>query len=196
MKRSYKRWLIGIVIVACALWAGSCATRMIADSSQTLVSEQILEDVTRLAQHGDWFVTRGVHHTDNFVATVTNAPLSHAAIYDAERGEVIEAEGVGIHTTPLAEFLAKSQRVLIIRPMWASDKNSAEAVARAREWVGKGYNFTGLVGLNMPDRYYCTQLVVAAYKPAWEGRPDNPVPPVIQPAQMYHWGKIIYDSGP
>jgi uncharacterized protein YycO len=148
-------------------------------------------------QNGDWLVARGVHLADNLVATVTDKPLSHAAVYDAESDVVIEVDGSGVHTTPLAGFVANSTRVLVIQPMWATPENRAQAVARARQWLGRGYNFTGLIGLSMPERYYCSQLVVQAYEPFIDHGPrQNPIPHIIEPGQLYHWGRIVYDSGP
>jgi uncharacterized protein YycO len=146
-------------------------------------------------QHGDWLVIRGFTPANNMVATVTNMPLSHAAIYDQENDQVVEADGDGVHLTPLTKFVETAQRLLIIRPIWAGPETSRGAVNRAKSWLGAGYNFTGLVGLNMPKRYYCTQLVFKAYEPYITTLP-NPVPHIIAPGQMYHWGRIIFDTGP
>lgn len=181
-------------------WAGlasGCAVRNVTNPEVTITNPGSIAPIRAILRHGDWIVTRGIHKSDNVVASVTNMPLSHAAIYDARHDEVIESEANGVHVTPLVEFLAKSQRVLIMRPMWAtSPAVAAGAVDRARDLIGKGYNFTGLVGLNMPDRYYCTELAVAAYEPFMLDKPDNPIPRIIMPGQMYHWGRILYDSGP
>lgn len=184
-----------ILILLLSLCAG-CAVQPVADPSLPAANAARFSEIRAVLQNGDWLVTRGVHDTDNFVATVTNMPLSHAAIYDAMADEVIEAEGVGVHATTLDDFLCKSARVLVIRPIWATSDNSPQAVAKARGWIGKGYNFTGLLGMNYPDRYYCTQLAVLAYKPFMAEKPGNPLPPVIMPGQMYHWGRIVFDSGP
>jgi uncharacterized protein YycO len=163
---------------------------------RTLAGDAVVHEVREALQHGDWLVTRGVHGTDDFVSTVTNMPLSHAAVYDAVTGSVIEAEAEGVHVTPLPEFVAKSQRLLVLRPMWATPYNRPLAVLRAGSRVGKPYNFTGLLGLNTPGSYYCTQLCLDAYRPHMREKPDNPIPAVIKPGQMYHWGRIVYDSGP
>ena len=185
-----------IPLVCLALLAAGCAVRPLADPDVTLKEPGQVLAVRQALRHGDWLVARGVHAADNLVASVTNMPLSHAAIFDAESEGVIEADGSGVHTTPLADFLANSQRVLVIRPIWSSPGNSRAAVERARSWLGKGYNFTGLVGLDIPERYYCTQVALFAYKPFITEKPDNPIPRIIKPGQMYHWGRIMYDSGP
>lgn len=173
-----------------------CAVKPIIPPSATLSPQEYAAVLRGVLRHGDWLVTRGVHGPDNLVASVTRMPLSHASIYDAEQDVIIEAEGVGIHTTPLVDLVAKSQRVLVIRPMWSTEGSAPEAVERARSWIGQGYNFTGLAGVNSPDRYYCTQVCIEAYRPFITAEPDNPIPRIIPPGNMYFWGRILYDSGP
>lgn len=175
------------------LLCAACAIKPIADPGQIMGGVRMLDEVKQILRHGDWLVIRGVSGPDNLIATATNTPLSHAAIYDAENDQVIEADSTGVHTTPLSKFLGKAQRLLIIRPMWWREY-SFVAVERARSWIGKPYNYTGLLGLNLPDRYYCTQLALRVYGPPH--KPDNPIPLIIEPGQMYHWGTIVYDSGP
>jgi hypothetical protein len=181
-------------IIACAAVFSGCAVKVAIDTNKTSVGTAVT--VKALLTHGDWLVARGIHKTDNLVASLTNMPLSHAAIYDADTNEVIEADGTGVHTISLEDFLAKSHRVMVITPIWANETTRPVAVERARDWLGLGYNYTGLIGLNTPDRFYCTQLAVDAYKEAINANPpQNPLPPVILPGQMYYWGRVIYDSG-
>lgn len=154
-----------------------------------------LREVTRLGQPGDWLVMRGYHATDNLVSAVTAEPFSHVAVLDAERGLVIEAEGRGLHTAPLADFLHRAHRVILMRPLWATTPERQQAaVEKARSLVGRPYDFTGLVGLNVADRYYCSELAVAAYAPH-ASRKDR-LPLVIPPGDMHHWATILWDSGP
>jgi uncharacterized protein YycO len=154
-----------------------------------------LREVTRLGQPGDWLVMRGYHATDNLVSAVTAEPFSHVAVLDAERGLVIEAEGRGLHTAPLADFLHRAHRVILMRPLWATTpERQRAAVEKARSLVGRPYDFTGLVGLNVADRYYCSELAVAAYAPH-ASRKDR-LPLVIPPGDMHHWATILWDSGP
>ena len=154
-----------------------------------------LREVTRLGQSGDWLVMRGYHATDNLVSAVTAEPFSHVAVLDAERGLVIEAEGRGLHTAPLADFLHRAHRVILMRHLWATTPERQQAaVDKARSLVGRPYDFTGLVGLNVADRYYCSELAVAAYAPH-ASRKDR-LPLVIPPGDMHHWATILWDSGP
>lgn len=185
-----------LLLCLLALCLTACAVKPVVPPEAALSPENFAPAIRAHLSHGDWLVTRGVHATDNFVATATNMPFSHAAIYDAEKDEVIESESQGVHTTPFAEFVAKSSRVLVIRPMWRTEGNAKIAVERARSWIGKGYNFTGLVGLDSPDRYYCTQVAMGAYRPFITETPGNPIPKVLSPGRMHHWGRILFDTGP
>lgn len=156
---------------------------------------RMLEAVTRLGQPGDWLVIRGYHATDNLVSTLTNAPFSHAAVLDPERSQVIEAEGVGLHTTPMAGFVKKAQRLMLVRPQWATSvARQHAAVEMARRVVGRPYDFSGLIGISVPDRYYCSELAVAAYAPHVSRSRDH-LPPVVPPDQLHYWGTVIWDSG-
>jgi hypothetical protein len=154
-----------------------------------------LREVTRLGQPGDWLVMRGYHATDNLVSALTAAPFSHVAVLDPELAQVIEAEGKGLHTAPVADFLHRAHRVILMRPMWATTlERQRTAVAKARSLVGRPYDFTGLVGINLPDRYYCSELAVAVYAP-YASRKDR-LPLVIPPGEMHYWATIVWDSGP
>lgn len=155
---------------------------------------RMLEAVRRVGQPGDWLVVRGYHPTDNLVSALTNAPFSHAAVLDPERDQVIEAEGIGLHTTPLADFVKKAQRLMVVRSQWAVDPAvQAQAVEKARSLVGRKYDYTGLAGVNNPERYYCSELAVAVFRPHHK-RSDH-LPPVIPPDQLHYWGTVLWDSG-
>lgn len=162
----------------------------------TITGADSLAIIYATLDHGDWLVARGIHKPDGMVVGVTNMALSHAAIYDKHTDEVIEADSNGVHSATLVEFLSRSHRVIIIRPIWATGDNPETAVRTARGFIGSKYDYTGLVGLGSANRYYCTELVIAAYRPVIEEKPANPIPNIIMPGQMYHWGRIIYDSGP
>ena len=182
-------------IASLLLWA--CATpavvKPVAADLKSVRDAQMLDEVRRIGRNGDWLVIRGYHATDHLVSVATNTPWSHAAVLDMDRDQVIEAEGRGVHTTPLAEFVAKSHRLLLVRANWATEKSAPEALRNARAWVGKGYDFLGLAGLNIPDRYYCSELAVAAYRAFIPSGTYIPRP--VAPAHLHYWGRILYDSG-
>jgi len=180
-----------------ALLASGCTTPMVVHppTDREVREALALRELTRLGQPGDWLVMRGYHATDNLVSTVTAAPFSHVAVLDPERNQVIEAEGKGLHTAPLADFVHRAHRVVLMRPMWATSlERQRVAVEKARSLVGRPYDFTGLVGINLPDRYYCSELAVAMYAPH-ASRKDH-LPLVIPPGDMHFWATILWDSGP
>lgn len=182
---------------AAVLQLSGCATPAVVSPPPAEIKAtrqaEILETLNRLGRNGDWLVIRGYHATDNAVSVLTNTPWSHAAILDKDNHQVIEAESQGVHTNLLPDFVAKSHRLLLIRPNWAAEKSSFQALVRARALVGKGYDFLGLTGLNVPDRYYCSELAVAVYKAYIPASEQIPRP--VTPAQLHYWGRILYDSG-
>lgn len=153
----------------------------------------LLAALRSLGEDGDWLVIRGYHPTDHLISAVTNAPFSHVAVLDRERDQVIEADRTGVHLTGLDAFALKAHRLLLVRPKWAALGRNREALTKVRGLVGRPYDFSGLVGLNVPDSYYCSELALAGYRP-WV-RPADHVPPVIPPHEMLFWGRVIWDSG-
>jgi permuted papain-like amidase YaeF/Yiix C92 family enzyme len=194
MMRPASRWSAWLAI---ALLSG-CATRVVEVPPDTAAKSArdavTLSAIEALGRSGDWLVIRGYHATDNLVASLTNKPFSHAAVLDLERDQVIEAEAHGVHTSTLSAFVAKSHRLLLIRPAWADAHGAEAAVRKARSLVGRQYDFLGLIGFNIPDRYYCSELVLEVYRPFM--RPDDFVPRPVEPGQLYHYGRILFDNGP
>jgi hypothetical protein len=180
------------------LWTACTAVRTVvyppAPDIRAVREAQMLAQVTALGVEGDWLVIRGYKPSDNRVVRFTNMPFSHAALYDATHREVIEAEKQGVHVTPLTDFVKKAWRLLLVRPVWATAGAGAQAVTRGRTLLGKAYDNWGLIGLNDPDKYYCSELVVEVYKGFIPE--DEPLPSIIAPGQLLFWGTILYDSGP
>jgi len=158
-------------------------------------SEALVTALHQSGRPGDWIVRRGEHKTDNAIALLTNSPFSHAALLDAERDQVIEADGKGgVHITPLTEFARASQRVWLLRPFWYTAENGQTAIQKARELVGRKYDYPGLVGLDVKDSYYCSELCVDVYRPVIPK--GTLIPPVIPPGIMHDWATVLWDSGP
>jgi uncharacterized protein YycO len=183
--------------MALAGMSAGCATSVVvrppAKDQKAQREAQILAEIRRLGRSGDWLVIRGYHVTDNMVTVLTDTPWSHAAVLDLQNGEVIEAESQGVHRSALPVFLEKTHRLLLVRPDWATEKTSAEALSNARALVGKGYDFLGLAGVDIPERFYCSELAVAVYRPYIPAGLRIPRP--VAPAQLHYWGRILYDSG-
>jgi hypothetical protein len=150
-------------------------------------------DIKAVAQPGDWFVIRGYKKADTLVVMATNIPLSHAAIYDPEHSQVIEATGAGVAPLSFKKFVDKSHHLLVIRPRWWTAKAGKEAVDWARSAVGRKYDYLGTVGINRKGRWYCSELCVFAYKK--HHLDSERFPRVIEPGQMFLWGRILLDTG-
>ena len=184
------------MLAALAL-AGCAATHVVEaqpDTQDRVEREAAaLAAIRTLGRDGDWLVIRGYHASDNLVAGLTNKPFSHAAVLDLGADRVVEAEAQGVHFTPLAEFVAKSHRLLLVRPVWSTAQTAPVALDRARGVVGRPYDFLGLIGLGIPDRYYCSGLAIEIYRPFI--RADDLVPRPVEPGQLHHWGRILYDTG-
>ncbi len=157
-------------------------------------NKEFYKNIIANIKHGDWLITRGYHISDQIVSTATWSDFSHVVIYDSLKNQVVEAEGQGIHTTPLKEFVDKSHQLVLIRPKWAvSSQVRSEAVKNALDKIGKKYDFLGTVGINDSERWYCSELAVYAYK-KWFA-PEDKMPLVLLPSEMTDWGSVVYDSG-
>jgi uncharacterized protein YycO len=122
-------------------------------------------------------------------------PFSHAAVYDAENNQVIEADRHGVHQSTLEEFLSCASRVWVLKPVWATFETRPLAVARTRSLIVRPDDFIGLIGLNSDNRYYCSELAISVWKPYMSDYGEtNPIPPVLAPGQLHHWGRVVYDS--
>lgn len=159
---------------------------------RSIQTAEWLAQVEAVAQSGDWLVLRGYHVTDNLVSAATNHPLSHVAVIDRERGEVIEAVGAGLQTMELRERIHEAHRVLVMRPRWWTPERGREAVARARALVGGAYDFLGTVGIDSDDRFYCSEFATHVYDEYHDELEHFPI--VIEPGHMYLYGQVLYDS--
>ena len=144
------------------------------------------------AGNGMWLVTRGYHPGDDVVAIATAAPLSHAAVLDRDKLQVIEAVGKGVVASDLKKFLRESHRLVLIQPPdWTAAKGQA-TVARAQSKIGEGYDFLGTVGLPDDKRWYCSELAVWASGVKVDRiGPEN----VLHPKSMLKLGQVLFDSG-
>ena len=185
-----------VTLTAALLGACSGVRVTVEPPPEPLHSEQTDAWMTRIAEvaeSGDWLVVRGYKATDNLIVAATNMPLSHAAVVDREAGEIIEATAKGVGVVALRDFVHHTHRVLVIRPKWWTPARGQKAVAESRRLVGRPYDFLGVIGAQVDDRYYCSELAVEAYRP-WHAENEH-LPGVIEPGQMFFWGTILYDSG-
>jgi hypothetical protein len=193
MKSLRLTFFIQIALTLIMALASGCTVKTIHRDAQPV--EDTLGPVRAVIEHGDWWVIRGIGGADNFIGSVTNMPFSHSSIYDAENDQVIESDRHGVHLTSLADYLSHASRIWVVKPIWATDETRPLAVALARSFVGRPYDFTGLLGLGLPDSYYCSELAMSAWKPfITKNEKTNPIPLVISPGRLHHWGRVVYDS--
>lgn len=185
------------VLLACLVFSSCVSPFTVSppdDDKRIPQNQEFLAHVMTRGRDGDWLVVRGYTFGDHLVTTLTSTPISHAAILDKERKGVIEATGEGVHYTDLMRFINKSHRILLIRPVWSTETSSREALMKARSLTGRDYDFLGTLGFNVPEQYYCSELVIYVYRDFIEE--DETLPHVIEPGQLYLWGEILYDSRP
>ena len=99
-------------------------------------------------------------------AVTPGESLSHASIYNAQAGTVIEAVSGGVREIPLAQLVDRNHYVIVVRPSNMSVADQRDALARARSKVGSQFDITGMFGIDCevrPDGF------------SVEGRPDGPL---------------------
>jgi hypothetical protein len=156
-------------------------------------------DIARVARDGDWILSRSYYVVGDVIAVSTNthdelAPdgLSHASIYDASRGTVIEAVSSGVREIPLAELVSRNHYLLVVRPSGMSADDQRSALARARGKLGAKFDIAGMFGLDHAERFYCSELVYwASQTEARSGTHEA----VVTPADLMKYGEVVYWSG-
>lgn len=165
----------------------------------------------RALQSADIIVATTDAPASRFIRYATFSAVSHALLY-AGNGRVIEAVGEGVRDTSLAEAIKEDILAVAYRHKQMTP-TAAETILRfARSQVGKSYDYSGaaaaglhnntglcvaLLGVigcsvargirwEQPDRFFCSELVLAAYKAAGlyvvDGNPSNAAPDDIASA--------------
>ena len=100
-----------LVVFAAACSRPSVVVKRPADPDiDHAVTRMWASEVKRVARDGDWILTRSYYLVGDAIAAATpGESLSHASIYDAERGSVIEAVGSGVREIPLPTASRKGQ---------------------------------------------------------------------------------------
>jgi hypothetical protein len=154
------------------------------------VTAMWVRDVRRVARSGDWLLTRSYSMVGDVIALATSgANLSHASVYDAERGTVIEAIAPAVREVPLEHLVDRNHYVLVVRPLGQSAEAGRAAVARARTAVGAAFDFMGMLGAGSDGRFYCSELV------AWASRSALATEWVVVPSDLLDGGTVVYFSG-
>lgn len=155
------------------------------------ITEMWVRDVRRIARSGDWLLSRSYSMIGDIIVLVTGGiDVSHASVYDAERGTVIEALDPAVREVPLEHLVGRNHYVLVVRPRGLSQEAGRAAVARARSVVGAEFDFFGMLGAGSDGRFYCSELVV------WASRSALTREAVVVPSDLMASGTVVYSSGP
>lgn len=188
--------LLALMFVACAVACSrpSVMVQRPADKQvDTAVTEMWSQEIAKTARDGDWILTRSYVLVGDAISTaVPGEALSHASIYDAKTGTVIEAVSEGIREIPLSKLVGRNHYVIVVRPANMTAADQTDAVARARTKLGGKFDVTGMFGLDHEDAFYCSELVYwASQTEARSGRRER----IITPADLMKYGEVIYWSG-
>ena len=157
------------------------------------VTQMWSDDIKRIARDGDWLLTRGYFVTSDAVSVLTTGEdISHASIYDATKGTVIEAVNAGVREITVEELLRRNHHVIVVRPSNMTDAQRSRSVARARSRLGAGFDHAGLFGIDNKDRVYCSELVWWASQGELRTGAGQRV---ITPAELMDYGQVVYWSG-
>ncbi len=169
-------------------------------------------------QTADIIVSAGVGTVSKAIQFGTSSDVSHASLYIGN-GKVIEAIGEGVVERSLTDalqdhYLAVAYRVRDMNPVAA-----ALIVHNASRWIGRKYDTLGAAGagarnpivcvmvygiaacgvalnggFKSTDKFYCSQLVLEAYRearvPFVDQNPDTSQPQDIVTA--YSKNKLLY----
>ena len=103
------RWVVlvaGVAVFVAFFYAGRPEAPPVGTAASR-ETDRWLETIRARGAQGYWIVVRGTHPGDQVVAAASAARLTHAAVLDLERGEVIEAVGRGVSVAPLRELIAQ-----------------------------------------------------------------------------------------
>lgn len=153
-------------------------------------------EIASTARDGDWILTRAYALVSDGIAAAQSVgggeSLSHASIYDAEHGTVIEAIGSGVREIPLSQLVGRNHYVIVVRPSNMTAAEQHEAVLRARTKLGAKFDITGMFGVDNKDEYYCSELVYWASQTEARGFARERV---VTPSDLMKFGEVIYWSG-
>ena len=190
---------LGVLVAALFIFAGCSEPKSFLvrrpenRGVDTAVTAMWAREIQQVAGDGDWVLTRSYYAiADAISLAIPGEDLSHASIYDAQRGSIIEAVGEGVREIPLAALIERNHYVIVVRPGGMTAAERRDSVERARSQLGVGFDEGGLIGMNDPDTFYCSELVYwAAQTEARTGDRHT----VVAPSDLMRYGEVIYWSG-
>jgi hypothetical protein len=185
--------LVTAAVTGCAEPKSMLVNRPESPAVDTAVTAMWTSEIRGVARDGDWILTRSYYAVSDAIAKIApGEDLSHASIYDAKRGTVIESIGSGVREIPLENLVARNHYMIIVRPSDMTATEQTESVARARTKLGLPFDYAGGIGFDDPDKWYCSELVWwAAQTEARSGVHET----VITPSNLMKYGEVIYWSG-
>lgn len=187
---------LAMITLALSMAAG-CSRSLIVERPQEkrlddAYAQMFTQEAAHTVQDGDIVLRRGYAVLSDVITLATSGPdVSHAGIYDATTGTVIEAVDGGVTERALTDYVRGSHRVVIVRTSLPTAERRA-AVLRARGTIGTGFDYSGFVGLDDPDRFYCSELVAWAYHADRLGLDTSGL---VAPGDLVQIGETVYDSG-
>ena len=187
-----------ILILAVVMGSGCSAGSMVVQRpTDSRVNREVTvlwaKDIRRVARTGDWILTRSYSLVGDAITAGTGGEsVSHASIYDARTGTIIEAVGGGVREVPLEDLLDRNRHAIVVRPAGLSHDERVASVDRARSALGVAFDYSGLIGVDRPDRFYCSELV---YWAAGIEARTGERPRIITPSGLIGHGEVVYYSG-
>lgn len=196
-KRSYWMVAAGAVLMLAAVTAGCSKGSLVVKRPQPATDQAITrlwaDELRANAEHGDWILSRSYSFVGDVITGLTRGgDWSHSAIYDKERDVIIEATGDGVHEISVESFVRRNYHLAIMRPGGTTAADRAAGLERVRSKLGTKYDWTGLVGLDDPDRFTCAELIL------WSAEPDRRgwhQPVIVAPSDLEDYGQIVFYTG-
>jgi hypothetical protein len=184
--------------LALALTATACSKSVLVKRPSDPVVDRALtemwtQEIRRVAQDGDWFLVRSYASVGDAIVVLTGGEeITHAAMYDAKTGTVIEAITPKIREIPLEALVERNRHIIIVRSAGTAAEKRA-SVERARSTLGTGFDLRGMFGIaDRKDRFYCSELV---YWASGLQERDEKSHFIITPASLIDHGEVVYFSG-
>lgn len=192
------RSLLAASVSVLLLAATGCHSMMVSRPASKSVDAAYtrawVAQLQREGQSGDIILARGYALVSDLIDAGTDGEdISHAVVYDAKRGTIIEAVAEGVHEVPLTQFVDRVHQVILVRPAGLTRLERSAALDRARAMIGREYDYAGLLGFDDPDTFYCSELITYAIRAAERGLE---VETVVIPSHLVRYGEVIFDSGP
>lgn len=192
-------WMLSLTILASVLFTGCAEPKSFLvkrpedKQMDHAVTAMWTSEIASVARDGDWILSRSYYAIADAITKIApGEELSHASIYDAKRGTIIEAVNSGVREIPLADLVQRNHYVIVVRPRYTTAAEGTENVARAHAAIGTPFDHMGFFGLQDDDKFYCSELVWWAS----QGEAKNGVhETIITPANLMQYGEVVYWSG-